>query len=106
MLTRSMLQIMIELASYIDVPAKDIEEGRVATVFDKNATDIHPLIRIHSGASRPEDALVSIRYRDNWFWIDDTDIDSKRIFSFLMMLFSLTETGEKTGAPIVTVPTN
>jgi hypothetical protein len=24
----------------------------------------------------------------------------------LMMLFSLTETGEKTGAPIVTVPTN
>ncbi|MBW1826842.1 MAG: hypothetical protein JRF45_10495 [Deltaproteobacteria bacterium] len=25
MLTRSMLQIMIELASYIDVPAKDIE---------------------------------------------------------------------------------
>jgi len=106
MLTRSMLQIMIELASYIDVPAKDIDEGRVAKFSDKNATDMPPLIRIHSGASHPEDALESIRYRDNWFWIDDTDIDSKRVFSFLMMLFSLTETGEKTGAPIVTVPTN
>jgi hypothetical protein len=106
MLTRSMLLIMIELASYIDVPAKDIEEGRVATFSDKNATDIHPLIRIHSGASRPEDALVAVPYRDDWFWIDDTDIASKRMFSFLMLLFSLTETGERTGAPIVTVPTN
>jgi hypothetical protein len=106
MLTRSMLQIMIELASYIDVPAKDIEEGRVAKFSDKNASDMPPLIRVQSGASSPEDALVSIRYRDNWFWIDDTDLASKRMFSFLMLLFSLTETGEKTGAPIVTVPTN
>ena len=106
MLTRSMLQIMIELASYIDVPAKDIEEGRVAKFSDKNASDMPPLIRVQSGASRPEDALVAVPYRDDWFWIDDTDIASKRMFSFLMLLFSLTETGEKTGAPIVTVPTN
>ena len=106
MLTRSMLQIMIELASYIDVPAKDIEQGRVASSSDKNTSDMPPLIRIHSGTSHPEDALVSIRYRNNWFWIDDTDLASKRMFSFLMMLFSLTETGEKSGAPIVTVPTN
>ena len=106
MLTRSMFQIMIELASYIDVPAKDIEEGRVANLSNNNATDMPPLIRIHSGVSRPEDVLVAVPYRDNYFWINDTDVTSKRIFSFLMMLFSLTETGEKTGAPIVTVPTN
>jgi hypothetical protein len=105
MLTRSMLQIMIELASYIDVPLKDIEEGRVAS-SDKTETDMSPLIRIHSGASRPEDALVAVPYKDTWFWIDDKDIASKRMFSFMMMLFSLTETGDKSGAPIVTVPTN
>jgi hypothetical protein len=78
----------------------------VASSSDKNASDMPPLIRIHSGMSHPEDALVSIRYRNNWFWIDDTDLASKRMFSFLMMLFSLTETGDKSGAPIVTVPTN
>jgi hypothetical protein len=88
------------------VPAKDIEEGRVASVSDKNASDMPPLIRIYSATSHPEDALVSVRYRDNYFWIEDTDLDSKRMFSFLMMLFSLTETGDKSGAPIVTVPTN
>jgi hypothetical protein len=105
-LTRSMFQIMIDLASYIDVPAKDINEGRVTLASDENVSGIPPLIRIRSDASRPEDALVAVSYRDNWFWIDDRDLASKRIFSFLMMLFSLTETGEKTGAPIVTVPTN
>jgi hypothetical protein len=106
MLTRSVLQIMIELASYIDVPAKDVEEGRVAAFVDENAPDASQLIRIHSGASAPDEAFVTIQYRDNWFWIDDTDLASKRVFSFLMMLMSLTETGTKTGAPIVTVPTN
>jgi hypothetical protein len=32
------------------------------------------------------------------------DLRSKSIFSFLMFIFSLTETGGKEGAPIITVP--
>ena len=106
-LTRSMLQIIAELASYIDVPIKDVQEGRVApSLVDENASGIPPLIRILSDASRPDDAFVAVQYRGNWFYIDDTDLASKRIFSFINMLFSLTETGAQTGAPIVTVPTN
>jgi hypothetical protein len=106
-LTRSMLQIIADLASYIDVPAKDVQEGRVApSLVDENESGIPPLIRIRSDASRPDDAFVKVQYRGGWFYIDDRDLDSKRIFSFLMMLFSLTETGAQTGAPIVTVPTN
>jgi len=41
-----------------------------------------------------------------WFWIDDRDLNSKRMFAFVMLLFSLTETGGDQRAPIVTVPTN
>jgi hypothetical protein len=51
-------------------------------------------------------AFVTVNYRDSWIWIDDTDFASKRMFSFLMLLFSLTETGCQGAAPIVTVPTN
>jgi hypothetical protein len=105
-ITRSMLQIMTELASYIDIPIKDIEEGRVASISNISTTDMSPLIRIHSGVSRPEDALVAVPYRDYYFWISDRDVASKRIFSFLMILFSLTEIELKSDAPIVTVPTN
>ena len=105
-LTRSILQIMIEMASYIEVPENDIKEGRVDSFLDESSANDHPLIRIRSDASRPEESFVAVNYKDNWFWIDDTDLDSKRTFSFLMLLFSLTETGGKGGAPIVTVPTN
>jgi hypothetical protein len=48
--------------------------------------------------------LATVPYRNYWFWIDDRDMRSKVLFSFLMFIFSLTETGGKEGAPIITVP--
>jgi hypothetical protein len=45
-----------------------------------------------------------VRYRDRWFWIDDRDASSKRVFAFLMLMFSLTETGTAQSAPVLTVP--
>lgn len=46
------------------------------------------LIRIHSGKSVSPDAFVAVKYRDSWFWIDDNDLDSKQVFSLIMMLFT------------------
>jgi hypothetical protein len=105
MLTRSMIQIMVELGSYVEVPAKDVEEGRVHGGVAAQTSGVPPLIRIQSHKSRPDEPFVAVHYRDHWFWIDDRDVPSKRIFSFLMMLFSLTDTGDQRAAPIVTVPT-
>jgi len=108
-LSRSMLQIMIDFASYIDVPDSDVAEGRVyASHRESEGTEsaFPPLIRVQNSIAKPDDAYVSVRYRDRWFWIADRDYPSKRIFTFLMLLFSLTETGGQQAAPIVTVPTN
>ncbi len=105
-LTRSILQIMLEQASHIVVPAKDVAEGRVAFQASEDDVGSSLTIRVRNSASRPDDAYVAVRYRNRWFWIDDRDFTSKRVFSFLMLLFSLTETGSRGGAPIVTVPTN
>lgn len=105
-ITRSMLQIIADLASYIEVPSGDVQEGRVAAgLAGKKVSGMLPLIRVHNNNDFPEDAFVAVRYRDSWFYIDDTDLESKRMFSFLMMLFSLTETGPQAGSPLVTVPT-
>jgi hypothetical protein len=106
-LSRSMLEILGDLASYIDVPVTDVEQKRtfpsLAPEF-VNGAAVPPLIRIHSSPQKPADAFAAVSYRQTWYWIDDKDFDSKRLFSFIMFLFTLTDTGEKQGAPIITVP--
>ncbi len=49
--------------------------------------------------------LCAVEYRDHWFWIEDGDMKSKRAFAFMMMLFTLMDTGEKQGLPVLTIPT-
>ena len=100
-----MFQVLVELASYIDVPEDDIAEGRVYPTLSDSHPNVEPLIQIYSSKGKPKDAFVAIKYRDGWYWIDDRDFASKRMLSFIMMLFSLTETGPGGTAPIVTVPT-
>jgi hypothetical protein len=107
-LSRSVLEIIIDLASYIEVPDVHVEEKRVnPTQTDDSGMGgpSTPLIRIHSSPGKPSDAFVAVPYHGYWFWIDDRDLPSKRMFSFLMVVFTLVEkTDGKEGAPIVTIP--
>ena len=61
-------------------------------------------MRIRSGLAAPPETYAAVPYKGYWYWIDDNDIASKRIFSFLLILFSLAETGQGAAAPVVTVP--
>lgn len=105
--SRSMLQIMIDLASTIEVPEEHVADKRVTPTFRAKASDgrhIAPLVRIQSSQEKPRDAFVAVPFRNHWFWIDDRDVLSKNVFSFLMFIFTLTETRDKEGVPIVTIP--
>jgi len=102
-LTRSMLQIMVEIAALIQVPASDDLETRV---FQTDTQDSEPLMKIFSGRERPADAFVAIAYGGHWYWIDDRDIRSKSLFSFVMLLFSVSDNAGKANMPMVTIPSN
>ncbi|WP_421567176.1 hypothetical protein [Stenotrophomonas sp. PD6] len=106
--TRSMLEILIEFADGIDVPADHIARGRTypGTLQSAAAAENPPLALIHSGTERPAQAYAQVRYRDAWYWIDDTDLRSKRAFTFMMMFFSLAETGVSPQTPVITVGAN
>jgi len=107
LLTRSILQIMIALATEVQVPMQDVTEGRTIP-GDNQGEKADPeqgrLIDIKFSKQKPDDAFTSVYYRNHWFWIDDRDFQSKRTFAFLMILFSLTETGNQEGLPLVTIP--
>jgi hypothetical protein len=107
MLTRSMMQIMIALSTQVSVPSEHSEQGRTPAAIapDKDFNDDpSQFIKINSGIDKPADAYTTVKYRGHWFWVDDRDFKSKRAFAFLMILFSLTESGGQKDLPLITIP--
>jgi len=102
LLTRSMLEVLIAISLDIEVPQEHLEMNRA--VPSPPDIGLEPLIGIRSGEEEPEDAFVAIPYRNHWFWIEDTDLNSKKLFTFLLFLFNLTETGDMINAPVMTIP--
>ena len=108
-LSRSMMEILLELGQGIVVPEAHVTSGRTGaaarTGEAENPWD-RPFVRIFSGSARPAEAFVAVRYRDTWYWVEDGDRASKGVLSFLMLLFSLAETGVPRQSPVLTVPAN
>jgi hypothetical protein len=107
MKTRSMLEIMLEFAATVQVPEADIADGKAGpgAVSTRPEEPLGgPPMRILVGDVAPKDATVAVQYNNRWFWVADTDIQSKTTFGVVMLLFSISETGIKGSAPVVTIP--
>lgn len=107
MKTRSMLEITYEYATTVQVPDSDLAEGRAAPGAASSRPDDSPSgppMRIKVGDAPPKDAYVATEYKHRWYWIADTDIQSKTTFGVVMLLFSISETGIKGAPPVVTIP--
>jgi hypothetical protein len=104
--TRSILHIMSTMAGEVDVPPEDITQGRTMPSLQTNGSeaDALRLVRIHTSKDKPTDAYTAVYYRNHWFWIDDRDLKTKRSFAFMMMLFTLADSGEKENLPLITIP--
>jgi hypothetical protein len=103
--SRSMLQIMVAFASYLEAPAEHLQDRRALPAFENSAPDTYQdKVRIHSGKERPTDAFVAVRYRDYWFWVDDRDWLTKRALTAVMFFFTLAETGAQERLPLITIP--
>ncbi len=101
--SRSVLQILVALAAFVEVPAGQIQEQRVTPALD-TTSDQWP-IRVKCSKRRPGDAYAAIAYRGGWYWIDDRDLKSKRAFGFIMFLFTLADTGGGSLPAVLTIPT-
>ena len=108
MQTRSGFQILTQLGANVEVPPEHLAERRTYPPNPElgDALSMPPLIRIHAEKSQPADAFAVVKYRDYWYWIDDRDFRSKSIFTFLMIIMTLSETEDKVQAPVITIQGN
>lgn len=105
--SRSMMQIMGSFATYVEAPdAHDIGQASAAPEGWEADPNLDPVgrVRIHSGPSKVPGAFVAVPYRNRWYWIDDNDVQTKRAFSAVMLLFTLTDETGPEGLPLITIP--
>lgn len=110
--TRSLFSAIYHISRQVDVPAAHLQAGIAAPVpgidsLSSGATAaLQRLFHVRSSEQKPEDAAVKVFYRDAWFYIADTDHDSKTTFALLSMLITL-QSGASSGVmPVISLPSS
>lgn len=107
---RSLMSAMFYLSQGVEVPKGDIEDGRVFTAqyADGKPVDWQKetdgLFRVRTGLLAPACAYVSIKYRDRWFYIEDSDLSSKTTFALVSQLFAMQSGNVRNSGPVLTLP--
>jgi len=100
--TRSVIQMLSAMAGFIDVPA---EKATYASPgYDYTGTSQRPF-QVRSGKDRPDVSFAQIKYQGYWYWIDNSDIPSKRVFTLMFFVTTLTNQAKDANAPVLTIPT-
>jgi hypothetical protein len=105
--SRSLLSIMSFLSRGTEIPDRDLNGGRVVVIPPDVMESIRKRVPLHirSSGSRPSDPYAAVKYRNNWFYIDHSDIRSKRTFATILVLFNLAAPTGSAQAPMLTLPT-
>jgi hypothetical protein len=103
--TRSLLEILNNLASQIEVPGGDVAEGRTyATQANPADLPLLPNLSVQSRLIKPLESFVAVEYRGTWYWIDDRNYYAKRVFSVLLLLLNLVDKSGSAQLPVITIP--
>lgn len=108
---RSLVGVFFYLSQAVAVPGAHLEAGWVTRTRRPDGTDFDwneltgRLFRVETSPERPADAFVAVPYRGHWFYIPDSDLDSKTTFGLLTLLFSLQASGGDGVSPLLTVST-
>ncbi len=108
--TRSLLGAMFYLSQAIEVPPQDVDRGLVTLTLDAAG---HPfdwsrvtgdLLHVRTAPDKPEGVAVAVRHRGHWFYIADSDLESKSTFALLLQLFALQSGSAAEPSPVLTLP--
>ena len=108
--TRSLLQALYFVSHGIEVPPEHHARGLVVVTRDKGGQVFDwrevtsGLFRVRFSAQRPSTAHIAVPYQGHWFYIDESDHETKATFTLLMQLARLELTGKTGAGPVLTLP--
>jgi len=108
--TRSLLQALYYVSHGVDVPTEHRARG-LATVtrdaagreYDWNEV-MRDLFHVRTSPERPANAHVAVQYKGQWFYVAESDQDTKSTFSLLVELSRLELAGKTGPGPQLTLP--
>ena len=106
---RSLLSVMYFLSQAVESPSTHIEKGFSRTTLNSDGTTfdwreaLGGILRIQSAVKRPNNVFVAINHLNHWFYIPNSDLQTKSTFGLLSLLFSLQSAERPISSPLVTV---
>jgi len=101
--TRSLFEILSSLAARISVPDDDVAAGQ--TYGTRSApVGALPTIAVKQ-VLPPWSDFAAVEYHGTWYWVDNADYASKRVFSGLMLILNAVEKTGQPQLPVIAIPT-
>ena len=110
LMPRSVLGAMYYLSLGIVPPEKDVALGNVPLVRNKEGKIYNwqellgGLFTVYASQNYPKNAYVTAKYRGYWYYIDNSDICTKRTFVLLQLLYSLQSSEAKQLPTLLSIP--
>lgn len=100
MLTRSVLGISNYLSKGLVPPKVDVDKKVLASTYDRNGRlfnwgrVLNGMMKIYSSEKFPQNAGIAVPYRNRWFYIKDSDNESKQTLILVQNIVGLISTSQ------------
>ena len=108
--TRSILEMMYYLSQGIEIPQDHMDRGLVTLTqhYDGRPFDwsdmTGDLLKVHVTKKKPNSASVAVPYMGYWYYIRESDLNSKSTFNLLLELFNIeVRGGGGSNLPVLTL---
>ncbi len=105
---RSLMSCMYYLSLGVEIPPGS--ECKCPATYKESGerfdwkSVVGDLLTVKTCKSKPDNAFVSVEYKNTWFYIHDNDHQSKRTFVLLLQLYNLQSSSAAPNAPLLTLP--
>ena len=107
---RSLLSTFFFVSHGVNIPTTDAQLGRAMITRNKNGQPfdwslvVGDLVDVRSKTEKPGNARIAVKYRGAWFFIDDSDLNTKYTLLLLEQLAALLGGKVKKAGPVLTLP--